>query len=351
MQTRQADSVPAGHSPTPTATLQVKRFRCALDWLIALPSWETDLSIAAADLGIPAKRQGIGQAAALRSLPIERKHALVRQTLSNLPPAPQHAEAIQIARLLGISTFRGRSDFGRLAQSQWSELTKRFQLRLSQLYLKYKDAQTEIYAAYATLPEIVAASACRRPTLLQDATQEARLALLDAIDHISEEGNFRAYAQHWIKRRIQNFMMRSKLPVKAPINLISRTLRSRPDANLQLQQALREGTLSLDEAVNPGLLQNPLLATQHESHPDQRAQQEDLRSRIQFALAELTEKQREVVELRFGLHPTGDARSLSQIASLTGISRQQVHQREKRALQKLSQSLGATAAELEIASP
>lgn len=332
-------------APLSLAPLHLARFRGALDWMLAHPLWEDHFACSLEDLGLKGQRQGIAQRTALRSLPLERKQALVRHALDQGLPSPRHSEAIRFARNWGITQYRGRSDFDRPSAKQWQALLRSVLIRIAAGYEKYKEAQSELYAHYQHLPVEGALSICRTPAHRADACQEARLALLEAIDRIDPSENFEAYARQWIRRRILNFSMRERVPVKAPVNLLSKCLREESAENSDLDKALRQGTVRLDDETSlcPDL--HSELATDAEHAPDHLAMAADNRKLVAAALSNLTLKQREVLELRFGLGPNLGGQSLSQIAQQTGISRQQVFQREKRALQTLRTSLASLQSE------
>lgn len=76
------------------------------------------------------------------------------------------------------------------------------------------------------------------------------------------------------------------------------------------------------ETVNPG------------QHVDQRL----LRERIGEVLRSLAPREREVIELRFGLHD-GQPRTLDEVAHVYGITRERIRQIEARGLLKLRQPL------------
>jgi RNA polymerase primary sigma factor len=60
--------------------------------------------------------------------------------------------------------------------------------------------------------------------------------------------------------------------------------------------------------------------------------------RVRAALDELDGKEREVVELRFGLDRDGEVRTLQEVGDLLGLSRERVRQIEARAKEKLRRS-------------
>lgn len=60
--------------------------------------------------------------------------------------------------------------------------------------------------------------------------------------------------------------------------------------------------------------------------------------RVRVALGELDEKEREVVELRFGLDRDGDPRTLQEVGDILQLSRERIRQIESRAKEKLRRS-------------
>ena len=64
----------------------------------------------------------------------------------------------------------------------------------------------------------------------------------------------------------------------------------------------------------------------------------DAADRVRVALGELDEKEREVVELRFGLDRDGDPRTLQEVGDMLDLSRERIRQIESRAKEKLRRS-------------
>lgn len=329
------------------AALQIVRFRAMMDWALALPQWEDEICIALHELQIRAGRQGVSQATALRSLPIEQKFRITRRILSNEVVQPNFDQSKRLARLAGIEFTIANRSFDKSSTKQWAEFRKKLKLRINARYEQYKTGQNELFAYYYYLPDRCCSKRIGESRLRDDASQEARLALLEAIDRIDPEENFESYARHWIERRVQNFTMRERTPVKAPINLISRTLRSQDEGCRELALTLKEGALRLDAPQQTESVDSNLRSPEADS-PESLAIRGDEIQAVAEALSQLTPKQREVIECRFGLGEDPRGLSLAQVAQRTGISRQQVFQREKRALHKLHQLLAPIHAERSV---
>jgi RNA polymerase sigma factor (sigma-70 family) len=159
---------------------------------------------------------------------------------------------------------------------------------------------------------------------------------------------------------MRNFLMREKLPVHAPVNLISKASRmftSGRDENGGadavrraeglLMEYLRCPTVSLDEVID-GQSQDVAgeIVDGQVDCPADAAQRADFGEIVGRTLLTLTKKQREVLVHRFGLG--GNAvRTLTETARAVGISHQQVSMRERRALKQLERVLQPLWAELE----
>jgi RNA polymerase primary sigma factor len=63
-----------------------------------------------------------------------------------------------------------------------------------------------------------------------------------------------------------------------------------------------------------------------------------LHAGVRLALHELEDKEREVIELRFGLDRDGEPRTLQEVGDLLGLSRERIRQIEARAKEKLRRS-------------
>ncbi len=99
--------------------------------------------------------------------------------------------------------------------------------------------------------------------------------------------------------------------------------------------APRVGSLDEDE-------ERPLLPADEEDGPEVGAEHALLRERVGAALGELPERERFVVEHRFGINGARRSHTLDEIAPMLGVSRARVGQIEGRALERLRFRLPST---------
>jgi RNA polymerase nonessential primary-like sigma factor len=280
----------------------------------------------------------------------------VRWCLSHVRHLFPAADGVRLARTWDVDLLRAIDTDAHLSPSQWEELAAAVTAALGRDQRRYKQAQATLFEHHRTLVRALAQRIVFDPHQRDDAEQEGCLALLQAIDRINADGgSFGAYAQSWVKRAIRNFLMRERVPVSAPVNIVSEALRgnakagTRPRHNSAAAAAERllQPAVALDET--PPDASTPLretLADADAPTPSSAATRTDLASLVTACIGKLTGKQREVLALRFGLRGAENTFTLEEIARRIGISHQQVSMRERRALERLGALLAPVAAEL-----
>lgn len=330
--------------------------RARLNWLLKVPEWGELFDQAVSELGFAGRRQGVGRDAALQALPLEHKNEVVRWAIVHFRNHLGSRVAQGICRAAGLERFNGLEVDDILSGRQWNRLRTELIPRLAQEHRRYKRAQQLLFSGYGHVVEAAVSRIVFRSAQRADCLQEGALGLLAAIDRVDESNQeFAHYAAAWVRRRIRNHLMREKLPVYAPINLISRALAGDGDcadvnqakAEVQLLEYLRSPSVSLDE-IDDGNAQSGVerVADEGIECPAAAADRADLSAVVEHLLLALTEKQREVLAHRFGLGGAA-VRNLSETAREIGISHQQAGMRERRALQRLETVLQPLLTELQ----
>lgn len=196
---------------------------------------------------------------------------------------------------------------------------------------------------------------------LLDLIEEGNLGLIHAVKKYDPERGFRfsTYGTWWIRQAIERAIMNQVRPVRLPVHVIkgiSRCLRaatwlreaigeqpSFADIALELDLPVEEverlmglhdrssvRRTALDE--DPGRIES--LKARHEVEPPQCAQKDTVNALVDHWILELGEKQRAVLERRFGLH--GYRRlTLEEIGDEFGVTRERVRQIQIGALENI----------------
>ncbi|MCI0684379.1 MAG: sigma-70 family RNA polymerase sigma factor [Gemmataceae bacterium] len=231
----------------------------------------------------------------------------------------------------------------------------------------YKQARMELAEANLRLVVSIAKKYRGRGLAFADLIQEGNRGLMRAVDKFEHRLGFKfgTYATWWIRQGIQRALADHARTVRVPCHQVSMLAAMDRVRGELFAASGREPTLELlakklgtsvaeakalrAVARHPLSLQEPMgddaerpleeaINDTSADNPGENADQLLLRERIGEVLRSLTQREREVIELRFGLKD-GKARTLDEVARCYGITRERIRQIEARSLLKLRQPL------------
>jgi|DewCreStandDraft_2_1066082.scaffolds.fasta_scaffold00382_23 RNA polymerase primary sigma factor len=261
---------------------------------------------------------------------------------------------------LATAIERGREAERRLQSEQ---LTPEERAELERLVQEGQRAREHLIVANLRLVVSVAKRYIGRGLSLLDLIEEGNLGLMRAIEKYDYHRGYKlsTYATWWIRQAITRAIADQARTIRLPVHMVetvSRLLRAIPRLQQELGRHPTAEELAAEMGVSPERLQEIIKASQIPISLETPVGEDDegslsefvvdysavspvdfatrrlLRQELERLLDSLTQRERRVLQLRYGLED-GRPRTLGEIGAEIGLTRERIRQIEGEALSKL----------------
>jgi RNA polymerase primary sigma factor len=256
-----------------------------------------------------------------------------------------------------------RGNAAQLQAEELAELTLALRRSLEQDITSGKDARRHLIQANLRLVVSIAKKYVGRGLSLLDLIQEGNIGLMRAVEKFDyRKGNrFSTYATWWIRQAVTRAIAEQGRTIRLPVHMsesvgqvkrtserLAQSLERQPTAEeiaIALGQPIERIQRVLEAARRPVSLETPVgdegehtlgdfLPDDELPSPGEFASAQLLRQDLSAALDHLSERERRIIDLRYGL-VDGRRRTLEEVGRALGMTRERARQIEAEALRRL----------------
>ncbi len=293
----------------------------------------------------------------------------VRMYLKEIGRVPLLAadEEVELAKRIEQGAKDSDRQTDLVMSGEWDNLDPEERRRIRQAVHDGELARNDLTAANLRLVVSIAKRYTGRGVAMLDLIQEGNLGLMRAVQKFDYARGFKfsTYATWWIRQSITRAIADQSRTIRVPVHMVesmNRVIRSQRSLGQRLERDPTMAEIAKDVDMTPERVEEILRIARQEAFsldtpvgdeddssmadfiPDKGAAPVDVAARHMLAIAvsevmkELSEREAEVVKLRFGIDD-GQPRTLEEVGKEFGVTRERIRQIENKTLAKLRHPL------------